>query len=367
MAETSRKLKRLIDDEEKAMSKIAEWQEILETTRASRKKEEDSEIIRSIRSLKLEPRELYELLVGIQKGTVSMETRQKILDAIEEETAGEGGARRMCRKWRKTMMQCKTSAGKRCFMAVLAAATACVLMMSCAAPAYANTEKGWNTGGTYVQEEAGVDGSGTGDENSGSTEESSGLSENGSGTGSGTEENSGALENGSRTGSGTEENARGEQGFTTPGNGTLGDQVKNSGSKDFFTVRTKNNNTFYLVIDHANSSENVYMLSLIDEDDLAEFLKEGQDSKKQASPAPVVIPETKPQTQTQAQDPAPAQEKPAGILQQYGIWLFLAAISLIVILIYYFSVYKPRHEEEEEETDEGLETAGDGLATESDE
>ena len=109
------------------------------------------------------------------------------------------------------------------------------------------------------------------------------------------------------------------------------------------------------------------MLSLIDEDDLAEFLKEGQDSKKQASPAPVVIPETKPQTQTQAQDPAPAQEKPAGILQQYGIWLFLAAISLIVILIYYFSVYKPRHEEEEEETDEGLETAGDGLATESDE
>lgn len=91
MADTIRKLKRLIDDEEKAESKIAEWQAILETTRVLRKKEEDSEIVRSIRSLKLEPRELYELLVGIQKGTVSMETRQKILDAIEEETAGEGG------------------------------------------------------------------------------------------------------------------------------------------------------------------------------------------------------------------------------------------------------------------------------------
>ena len=37
-----------------------------------------------------------------------------------------------------------------------------------------------------------------------------------------------------------------------------------------------------------------------------------------------------------------------------------------MILIYYFAVYKPRHEEEEEETDEGLETVGDGLATESD-
>ena len=92
MADTIRKLKRLIDDEEKAESKIAEWQAILETTRALRKKEEDSEIVRSIRSLKLEPRELYELLVGIQRGTVSMETRQKILDAIEEETAGEGGS-----------------------------------------------------------------------------------------------------------------------------------------------------------------------------------------------------------------------------------------------------------------------------------
>lgn len=246
------------------------------------------------------------------------------------------------------MMQCKTPAGKKCFIAALAAAAACVLMMNCAAPAYANTEKGWNTGGTYVQEEDSGDGSGTGDENSGSTEENNGTPEDGYGTGSG-----------------TEENARGEQGFTTPGNGTLGDQVRNSGSKDFFTVRTKNNNTFYLVIDHANSSENVYMLSLIDEDDLEEFLKEGQETKKQASIPAVVIPETKPQAQTE--ESAPVQGQPAGMLAQYGVWLGIGAIALIVILFYYFAVYRPRHEEEEEVTDEGLETGGDGLATESDE
>lgn len=247
------------------------------------------------------------------------------------------------------MMQCKTSAGKRCFMAVLAAAAMCVLMLSCAAPAYANTDRRWNTGENYVQEEDNGDGSGTGNENGGSTQENG---ESG-GDSSGTE-------------SGTEENARGEQGFTTPGNGTLGDQVRNSGNKDFFTVRTKNNNTFYLVIDHANSSENVYMLSLIDEDDLEEFLKEGQDSKKQAAVPPVVIPETKTQTQTQTQDPAPAQQ-PAGMIPQYGVWIGIGAIAIIVLLIYYFAVYRPRHEEEEEETDEGLETVGDGLATESDE
>ena len=248
------------------------------------------------------------------------------------------------------MMQCKTPAGKRCFMAVLLAAAACVLMMSCAAPAYANTDRGWNPGETYSQGEDGGNGSGTDTADSGSTEENGQSSGGGSGSGSG---------------NGTEESARGEQGFTTPGNGTLGDQVKNSGSKDFFTVRTKNNNTFYLVIDHANSSENVYMLSLIDEDDLEEFLKEGQDTKKQASAAPVVIPETKPQTQEE--DPAPVKAQPTGMIPQYGIWFGIGGITFTVILIYYFAVYRPRHEEEEEETDEGLETVGDGLATESDE
>ena len=44
-----------------------------------------------------------------------------------------------------------------------------------------------------------------------------------------------------------------EQAFSTPGNGDLGDAIT-SGKKDFYTIHTKNNNTFYLVIDHAGET-----------------------------------------------------------------------------------------------------------------
>lgn len=41
-----------------------------------------------------------------------------------------------------------------------------------------------------------------------------------------------------------------------------------------FTVQTKNGNTFFMVIDRSRNSENVYMLSLVDKRDLAEFIEE---------------------------------------------------------------------------------------------
>ena len=71
-----------------------------------------------------------------------------------------------------------------------------------------------------------------------------------------------------------EQPATEETPFSTPGNGQLVDDKGNDSSKQFLTVQTKNGNTFYMVIDRAGSSENVYMMSLVDENDLAEFLDE---------------------------------------------------------------------------------------------
>ncbi len=62
--------------------------------------------------------------------------------------------------------------------------------------------------------------------------------------------------------------------FSMPGNGELVDDVDDGGtSKQFLTVQTKNGNTFYIVVDRSGSTENVYMLSLVDENDLAEFIE----------------------------------------------------------------------------------------------
>ena len=49
--------------------------------------------------------------------------------------------------------------------------------------------------------------------------------------------------------------------FTIAGNGEVEDNITDDSSKEFFTVKTKGGNTFFLVIDRARNNENVYMLS----------------------------------------------------------------------------------------------------------
>ena len=147
-----------------------------------------------------------------------------------------------------------------------------------------------------------------------------------------------------------------EQAFSTPGNGDLGDAIT-SGKKDFYTIHTKNNNTFYLVIDHAGNVDNVYMLSLIDENDLAEFITETekQPEKQQRT---VVLPETTPRPTTEPViTPEPKTENNSNLM------------SLIVLAVigggaayFYFKVYKPR-KDAEQIISENLETGGDGLPT----
>lgn len=226
----------------------------------------------------------------------------------------------------------------------------CIMTLSCAAPAYAKVDPGWGAEGTYTQEQT-------------QTQDSNSPSENSDG--SGEDENSGTGTDDSNTNDTdkSDDRSSAEQGFTTPGNGNLGDQIKSSGGKDFYTVHTKNNNTFYLVIDHANSTENVYMLSLIDENDLAEFLEEKQSDESKTA-APVIIPETKPQVETTEAE-TKQERQASGTPGQSNMVLIILLVAGIGGAAYYFIIYKPGHEEEEEDTSEGLEGMGDGLPTEN--
>ena len=47
--------------------------------------------------------------------------------------------------------------------------------------------------------------------------------------------------------------------FAVPGNGQLVDDMADDESKQFLTVQTKNGNTFFMVLDRSNNTENVYM------------------------------------------------------------------------------------------------------------
>ena len=89
----SKKLKRFLNDAEKTESKIAELEEYLRNVRAAQKKEEDSEIIRAIRSTKMGGRELLALLDNIQAGNVTFLTAvNNASDEAETEEAIEKDA-----------------------------------------------------------------------------------------------------------------------------------------------------------------------------------------------------------------------------------------------------------------------------------
>lgn len=134
--------------------------------------------------------------------------------------------------------------------------------------------------------------------------------------------------------------------FSVPGNGQLVDDKADDESKQFLTIQTKNGNTFFMVLDRSNNTENVYMLSMIDENDLAEFIGETKEEPKQEQPS-VVIPETeKPSVPDEPETETEPEEKKGGM----NTGALLAVIVLLAGGIggyYYFKVLKPRQDENE--------------------
>lgn len=148
--------------------------------------------------------------------------------------------------------------------------------------------------------------------------------------------------------------------FSIPGNGEVQDHVTDGSSKEFLTIRTANNNTFYIVIDRASTTDNVYMLSTIDENDLQEFLTDSEKGSATGSAA-VVLDEQPVTTTPVAEDTKETEvQKPAS--GNKGALLGILAVALCGLAgYYYFKIYKPKKEEDEVD-DENLEL-DDGLLT----
>ena len=75
-----------------------------------------------------------------------------------------------------------------------------------------------------------------------------------------------------------------ESSFTPEGNLSLIDDFSEVESKQFITVQSKSGNYFYIVIDHAGDTENVYFLNLVDEADLLALIEEPE-SEPEPTPA----------------------------------------------------------------------------------
>lgn len=147
-----------------------------------------------------------------------------------------------------------------------------------------------------------------------------------------------------------QEEASGEAGtsFSIPGNGEVLDDKTDDGTKEFLTIQTKNGNTFFLVLDRSSNTENVYMLSMIDENDLAEFMDETQTEETPQ----VVIPETETNVVPEETDPETVQSEEDGGMNTGA----LLAIGLLAAggigAGYYFKVVKPKKEEAQEDAED---------------
>lgn len=289
-----KKLQKYLDEAEKTEQQIAELEERLRTIRAAQKKEEDSEIIRAIRSTKMGGRELLALLDNIQAGNVTFLTA---VNNASEEAETEEAIEKMLKR-----------------LGVVIPSTILTLLMAVgfSTPAFAFVDT------TEVMEEP-----------------------------------TQVIEEEEPT---EEEKIP----FTIAGNGEVEDNIVDDPSKEFFTVKTKGGNTFFLVIDRARNSENVYMLSMIDEYDLQEFLDDEERNGKQEEETPaVVLPETKPEPTPDVEIEESKEESNGGI-NKILLLVFVAALGGAGAF-FYFYIYKPKPKEETPQS-ENLET-DQSLAT----
>ena len=86
------RLKKVLDDIQKTEDKILELQEYVKKLKIQKKQMEDAEIIKAIRSMKMDSREMLTFLDGIQNGTVTMQFDEEgnlSMDRSETDTKKE--------------------------------------------------------------------------------------------------------------------------------------------------------------------------------------------------------------------------------------------------------------------------------------
>ncbi len=76
----NKKLHRVLDEIQKTEEKIVAWQEHLGELNVQKEMLEDAEIIKSVRSMRLNSRELLSVLEGVQNGTVILSEKPEMAD-----------------------------------------------------------------------------------------------------------------------------------------------------------------------------------------------------------------------------------------------------------------------------------------------
>lgn len=139
--------------------------------------------------------------------------------------------------------------------------------------------------------------------------------------------------------------------FTPDGNGQLVDSADEEDSKLFYTIKTANGNYFYMVIDEARDTDNVYMMNLVSEDDLLAFIEEAEGTTGLGSTAGNGVSlkdevTENPELETEATD-KPVVEEPATKEKSSNMVLYVLIFLIGAGAIggfYYFKILKPKQD-----------------------
>ena len=149
-----------------------------------------------------------------------------------------------------------------------------------------------------------------------------------------------------------------EEPFSVPGNAQVQDDITNSKNKEFLTITTKNNNTFYLIIDRSANVDNVYMLSQIDENDLQEFLEEDSSASTIVDVTPEVVINGNTHAE-QTEQPATESPEKEGTASNLGALVAILIAAILGVGAYgYIKFIKPKKDEDDGD-DEGIEMIGE--------
>lgn len=136
----------------------------------------------------------------------------------------------------------------------------------------------------------------------------------------------------------TEETTINPVSLTPDGNLTLVDDIEGEQVEDkqFITVVSKNGNYFYIVIDRAGDSDNVYFLNLVDEADLTALIEDMDTTTTQPT---TVTTEPEPDPEPTTEPEPEAEEKSSNI---GGILLIVLVLAAGGGAFYYFKIMKPK-------------------------
>ncbi len=125
--------------------------------------------------------------------------------------------------------------------------------------------------------------------------------------------------------------------FTPDGTGTIVDNVREGNSKEFFSIESNDGNVFYLIVDRQRTSENVYLLNPVTEQDLASLADPKGISAipEQPTPDPTAQPTVEPTAE-------PLIEEPSGGINGGSTLLIIVAVLAAGGAGYYFKIIKPK-------------------------